>query len=194
MAEKGVFSKMDGPQRHDHTPWGHIEDTHRELTSTPTSHGLCGVTQDAVRAPTRQRPASTPRTRNFSKSILGRKSYGWVQMHLYERVNLLICKNLQSEDLLRMGCRTLFCSSFGINKFVRHWRLREKCRGCKWVLPCRNIQYCTNELNSTENRLSADAALYQDKFLVLDEVSLQRRGIRGKSFITLTLADSNTIR
>lgn len=64
-----------------------------------------------------------------------------------------------------------------------------------------NRNFCINELNRTENRLSADAALYQDKFLVLDEVSLQRRGKRGKYrwssncyFITLTLADLNTIR
>ncbi len=56
-------------------------------------------------------------------------------------------------------------------------------------------------MNSSDNRLCADAALYQDKFLVLDEVSLQRRGIRGKYrwspncyFISLTLADLNTIR
>ena len=94
--------------------------------------------------------------------------------------------------------------SFGYKaKFVRHWRLREKCRSCMWVLLCRRVNhnFCINELNSTENRLSADAALYQDKFLVLDEVSLQRRGIRGKYrwspncyFTTLTLADLNTIR
>ena len=49
--------------------------------------------------------------------------------------------------------------------------------------------------------MRADAALYQDKFLVLDEVSLQRRVIRGKYrclrncyFATLALADLNTIR
>jgi hypothetical protein len=43
-----------------------------------------------------------------------------------------------------------------------------------------NTIFCINELNSIDNRLSADAALYQDKFLILDEVSLHRRGIRGK--------------
>ena len=56
-------------------------------------------------------------------------------------------------------------------------------------------------VNSIGNRFSADAALYQDTLTVLDEVSLHRRGIRGKYrwsptcyFVALTLADSNTIR
>lgn len=62
------------------------------------------------------------------------------------------------------------------------------------------IHFCIRELNSTDNRLSADAALYQGKLLILGEVSLHCRGIRGKYssqncyFATLTLADSNTIR
>lgn len=43
-----------------------------------------------------------------------------------------------------------------------------------------NTIICIDELNSIDNRLSADAALYQDKFLILDEVSLHCRGIRGK--------------
>ena len=35
-------------------------------------------------------------------------------------------------------------------------------------------------MNNIDNWMNADAALYQGKFLILDEVSLHRRGIRGK--------------
>lgn len=74
-----------------------------------------------------------------SKSIYP-KSYGSVQMHLYERVNLWFCKHLQSEDLLRVELLVSLTRCI-TTKFVRHWRLREKCRSCKWVLLCRNKQF-----------------------------------------------------
>ena len=156
---------MEDPQRPDHGHRRRRKDALEHLSPCSSSVSVSVSLHDTTWASTSERLLSTPQIQNFSKSILCRKSYGPVQMHLYERVNLLICKILQSEDLLRMRCRTLSCSSFGISKFVRHWRLREKCRGCKWVLPCRNTQFCTNELNSTDNRLSADAAPTKINFL-----------------------------
>ena len=43
-----------------------------------------------------------------------------------------------------------------------------------------NTFFFINELNSIANLLNVDADLYQDKFLILDEVSLHSRGVRVK--------------
>lgn len=72
-------------------------------------------------------------------------SYGSMFWVLYEWVNRSDCKFLQFTHLLRMTCLSfsgkplvmtlsLLCE---LILFVRHWRLREECRSCKWVLLCR---------------------------------------------------------
>lgn len=86
-----------------------------------------------------RRMRSNPENQQFSKSIWIEKLRVGANASIWKS-NLGFAK-FASEDYSEWDVVSSLLQLIRNKQIVRRWRLCEKCRGCKWVLPCRNIRF-----------------------------------------------------